>query len=390
MSALAADYEGHWSSEYIVKAKDRGWMNGYEDGTFRPNKSITRAEFSVMLWRALGSPAPQGVSPFTDVADDIWYGKAVTALYEADIVLGYGGGLFGPGGTLTREMAFAMLARAFDLAPESTGDAAEYTAFDDYADVSSWAADATSILVLKGYVEGVGGNLLKPKRALTRGEMAKLLIIVYDGEADKPDDAAPLITLTQSPTASTYGSVKVSVTVEDESDIAFIGWRSSSSGASYTDKTGFIDITDKKEFSVMSNGWYAVCATDVDGNFACKLIQITNIQTSSGDGGGGSSFSISEVNVIDADTITISLNKDISDATITVSPSLGTVTAAYVSATNTYTVDFENTMVNGTVYTVTVAKSGYSSQTAAFTGVNPSKISNVQIGEIGTAEVKGQ
>ena len=56
MSALAADYEGHWSSEYIVKAKDRGWMNGYEDGTFRPNKSITRAEFYVMLWRALGAP----------------------------------------------------------------------------------------------------------------------------------------------------------------------------------------------------------------------------------------------------------------------------------------------------------------------------------------------
>ena len=276
VSALAADYEGHWSAEYIEEVKDRGWMSGYPDGTFGPENSITRGEFSVMLWRVLGSPKPEGGSPFEDVGDDVWYGEAVTALHEIGVASG-SGGLFAPNDTLTREMAFTMLARAFGLEAE---DAEVYATFLDGGDMSNWARDAVSVLIEGGYVEGTDGKLL-PKKTLTRGEMAKLLIAVFDGEGD------PVITLTQSPTASTYGSVKISVTVQSVRDISFVGWRTSSSGASYTDKTGFADITDKKEFSVSSNGWYTACAVDVDGNYAFALIQVTNIQTSGGGSGGG-------------------------------------------------------------------------------------------------------
>jgi len=314
VSALAADYDRHWAAEYITEANTRGWMMGDGQGNFRPNDSITRGEFSVMLWRALGSPAPQGGSPFTDVDDGIWYGDAVTALHEMGIVSGYGGGLFGPGDTLTREMAFVMLARAFGLAPNGPGEAAEYTTFDDYADVSSWATDAASILVLKGYVGGVGGNKLAPKKPLTRGEMAKLLVTVYDGEnvPDEPgelDDTAPVITLTQSPTTSTYNNVKVSVSVQSENNISYIGWRASSSGAEYTDKTGFTDITDKKEFSVSSNGWYAVGIVDGAGNFSYTRMQITNIQTSSGGGGGSSGGTTPTVSSVTVSPASVSIGQ---------------------------------------------------------------------------------
>lgn len=280
-TALAAetDYENHWGASYIDDCRERGWMTGDGQGNFRPDDSITRGEFSVMLWRALGCPAPEGDCPFTDIAADAWYRNAVTALYEAGITLGYDSGLFGPNDTLTREMSFTILARAFDLTPDTDSDAFE--GYDDSGSLSNWARNAAAALILKGYVEGDGNSIL-PKKALTRGEMAKLLVVVYDGE-NEPADTPPVITLTQSPTTNTYGSVTVTVTVTGD-DVAYIGWRSSSGGANYTGKTGFTDITTAKKFSVSSNGWYAVCVLDMAGNFSFKLIQVTNIQTSSGGG----------------------------------------------------------------------------------------------------------
>lgn len=292
-AALAADYDGHWSQEYIDAAISRGWMSGYTDGTFKPDNSITRAEFSAMLWRALGETAPNGSSPFSDVAANAWYHDAVLALYEASIVSGVGNNTFAPDSTLTREMGFTMLSRAFDF---ETNDAGAYSRFSDSSEISTWARDAVSALAERGYVAGIGNNQCAPQKPLTRGETAKLLVAIFDGESapdpvepGKPTDdkTGPTISLSQSPTSSTSGSVTITVTASDASGVAYIGRRTSSSGATYTTSSGFTDITSASKFTVSSNGWYAVCATDVHGNFNYKLIQITNITGSSGGGGGG-------------------------------------------------------------------------------------------------------
>lgn len=154
-----------------------------------------------------------------------------------------------------------------------------------------WAAPYIDEAHTRGWMMGYEDGTFRPDASITRGEMTKLLITAYDGEnaPDEPaDGTAPVITLTQNPTTDTYGSVKISVTIESENDITYIGRRSSSSGAGYTDKTGFTDITSAKEFSVSTNGWYAVCAVDSAGNFAYKLTQVTNMRTSSGGGSGSS------------------------------------------------------------------------------------------------------
>lgn len=303
-TALAGDYESHWAAPYIEKAHERGWMMGDGNGNFWPGDSITRGELSVMLWRALGSPTPQSDCPFTDITADAYYRDAVTALFEMGIGTGVGDGLFGPNVTVTREMAFTMLARAWQLTPVN---AAAYKRFTDWTSVSDWGKDALSAMTEKGYVQGDGGKLM-PKKALTRGQMAKLLVVVCDGE-NTPDVMPPAITLTQSPITSTYGNVTVTAMATDASGVAYIGWRSSSSGASYTNKTGFTDITANKTFSVSSNGWYAVCAVDIAGNFSFKLIQISNIQTFSG--GGGNTPSGVAVTGVTLDRTEIETNKQV-------------------------------------------------------------------------------
>lgn len=132
------------------------------------------------------------------------------------------------------------------------------------------------------------------------------------------------IVLTPSTTASTYGNVTVKVSGAEGA--AFVGWRKASVNASFSDKTGFTDITPEKQFAASSNGWYAVGMVDAFGNFSYKLIQITNIQTYSG--GSGVSAPPAPVAVTG-----VSLNTN--TAALTISPAAGTQTlTATVSPAN--------------------------------------------------------
>ncbi|MDL2273502.1 S-layer homology domain-containing protein, partial [Oscillospiraceae bacterium OttesenSCG-928-G22] len=280
---FANDYEGHWSAAYIEKCRENAWMLGDGQGNFRPEATITRAEFSTMLWRALDKPEASGTGAgFQDVLSGTYYAEAVTALAERGVVTGYGK-RFGPDDSLTREMGITMLARAVSAVPE---DADAYTRYADASDTSDWARDAVSVLTERGVVEGVGGNRLAPRQAMKRGEMAKLLVVVFD-DGEAPADGKPVITLTIDPESENASKVTVTVSVSGGGEIVFIGSRKSSAGATYSDKSGFADITDSGSFTATANGVYAVCVLDGNGDFVYKLIEITNIKASPGGGGFG-------------------------------------------------------------------------------------------------------
>lgn len=163
-SALAA---GNWAAGYMKNAIDNGWIGADQEAS--TDKKVTRAEFAVILWKALGSPAAQGECAFTDVTGDEAK-AAVAALAEKGIVSG-DGTTFDANGTLTRQAGILMLARAFSLEASDKNAAA---GFADWADVADYAKDAVAAAVEKGIVAGVGGNRLAPDQALTLGEVTKL------------------------------------------------------------------------------------------------------------------------------------------------------------------------------------------------------------------------
>lgn len=394
ITASASDYEGHWARQYIDKAGAQGWMSGYPDGTFRPDNSISRAEFSAMLWRAQGSPAPSGGSQFSDVAEDAWYYGAVTALYEAGVVSGMGDGVFAPDDVLTREMGITMLARAFGLTPSNME---AYARFADSGAVSTWARSAVSALTERGYVSGTGDNQCAPGKALTRGEMAKLLVTVFEGEKAKPaptvpgdtegtDETNPVITLSYSPTGTTSGTVTVTVKVTSDSEVTYIGMRSSSSGATYSSNEGFTEITKTSKFSVTSNGWYAVCALDKDKNFNYKLIQITNIRSSGGGGGGGGgSGNVAVTGVTISGTVAVG---DTLTANVAPSNATSVTYAWYVSDTNANTGGTAIDGATSNTYVIAADKEGKyiyvvvkgtGSSTAASAAVGPVAVAPVSV-----------
>ncbi len=96
----------------ILWAVEQGIIKGYEDGTFRPNETVTRAQFVTLLWRYEGSPSPKSDNCiFPDVTDPN-YSKAILWGNDNDIVKGYEDGTFRPGNTCTRGHVAMFMYRA--------------------------------------------------------------------------------------------------------------------------------------------------------------------------------------------------------------------------------------------------------------------------------------
>ena len=109
--------ENRYYRDYIAYAYFYGIVTGYEDGTFRPEDPITRAEAAGMIAKAKNISRVSGVTVFTDLNPDSWYVGYVEALGRLEILHGYGDGTFRPANHLTRAEAVTMLVRISDAAP---------------------------------------------------------------------------------------------------------------------------------------------------------------------------------------------------------------------------------------------------------------------------------
>lgn len=163
------DFPNDWSSKSLERAIDDGLLNG-SNGQINAKGLLTRAQMAAIVARAFGAVKTASLSSYKDVLPSAWYysdmGKAVQmqAFQGAD-------GLLHPNDPITREEAFTVLARAFALAD---GSSSALSAFSDSASVSSWAKGSVAALVENGYVDGANGRL-NPKSNITRAEFSKVI-----------------------------------------------------------------------------------------------------------------------------------------------------------------------------------------------------------------------
>jgi len=101
-ASVPKDVQNHWAKSFVVTAIEKKIVSGYDDGTFRPDKAVTRAEFSHMLNAALGNSVTTNIS-FSDVKSSDWYYSAVQKAVAAGYVSGYDNGSFKPGTAINRQ-----------------------------------------------------------------------------------------------------------------------------------------------------------------------------------------------------------------------------------------------------------------------------------------------
>lgn len=162
-----ADTANHWSHAAVGKWSEYGVVQGYGDGTFKPDQAVTRAEFASLL-QNISRYVETSANTFSDVSSSDWFFEAVTKLKAAGIMEGSDGKAH-PGSNITRQEAAVLLARAFQL--KDTGSS---VAFTDKTDVAAWASAAVGELATRSVLKGFPDGSFKPQATLTRAEATAL------------------------------------------------------------------------------------------------------------------------------------------------------------------------------------------------------------------------
>ena len=177
--------EEHWAYEYISELTSRGIINGYDDGSFRPDANVTRAEFVTILCRAAGADATVSTSDtdiaFSDVTPGDWYYEYAIWAAGTGITNGTSETEFSPNENILRQDICVMLDRySTNIAASPLAPAESAGAFADDGEISDYAKDSVYKLKSAGIVSGTGDNRFKPQTGATRAETAKMVLGIVE------------------------------------------------------------------------------------------------------------------------------------------------------------------------------------------------------------------
>ena len=162
--------------EAVKWAQKKGITGGIGDGLFGPNQPCTRAQIVTFLWRAAGSPEPEGTAAgMTDVAAGSYYEKAVAWAIENGITTGTADGRFAPDATCTRAQGMTFLFRASKASADGAPAFSDVAADAYYAEAVKWATD-------NGITNGTTSSTFSPGSGCTRAQIVTFLWRLYAGK----------------------------------------------------------------------------------------------------------------------------------------------------------------------------------------------------------------
>ena len=179
-NAAFTDTEGHWAQEAIAKwSEEYSVLQGYDDGTFRPDQSITRGAYAGILDRFLKFQDMSEPEIFSDLAGNFWEGS-ILKLHAAGVYLGTDGKALAQN-TITRQQAVTMLTRAFHMDAVATE-----LPYDDAALLAEYARGPVAEMTARGYITDCADGNFRPMDPITRAEFLNILnnmveVMVGDG-----------------------------------------------------------------------------------------------------------------------------------------------------------------------------------------------------------------
>lgn len=174
LKPVFSDIQNHWSKPYVEAMAKAGIINGYEDGTFKPEGTITRAEFAKMLVLALELDIVKYEDGFEDVVAGSWYGDFVATLVENGLAQGYEDNTFKPTGLISRNEMAKILSGVLDV--EVTEEEVE-SILNQYLDnnqIPNWSKESVAKVSMNGIMEG-SENKFNPAGNAKRAEAAAVI-----------------------------------------------------------------------------------------------------------------------------------------------------------------------------------------------------------------------
>ena len=171
---MTTDHPFYEDIKYVY---EKGLMQGVSEDFFQSATTTTRGMIATILYRMEGEPAVKNASSFRDVADGMYYSNAVAWAATNGIVNGYADGTFQPDQTISREQMAAILYRyaQYKGCDVSVGEDTNILSYTDVAQVASYAVPAFQWAVGAGIINGTTATTLSPKGSATRGQVAAIL-----------------------------------------------------------------------------------------------------------------------------------------------------------------------------------------------------------------------
>ena len=188
-------FSSAWYFNAVSETVADGIMQGVGGQLFAPEATLTRAMLTQIIYNMEGKPSYTASGSFSDVAAGSWYYDAITWAAEKGIVMGYGGGRFGPNDNITREQLVTIFYRyvgehrGMDVSAVS-----DLSSYSDVSAISAYAREAMGWAVGAGLISGLGDGRLAPTGLATRAQVAQ----VYLNYRDK---VAPNLKPAPEPTA---------------------------------------------------------------------------------------------------------------------------------------------------------------------------------------------
>lgn len=165
---IPQDIKGHWAYDSIKQFIEKGYISGYEDKTFKPNNSITRAEF-VKIVNKVFNFTEQGGENFKDIEPGKWYYEDICIGVRVGYINGYEDGTFRPNEPISREEAASIISTITNLSGNSS------LKFVDDNKIGAWAKSSVYALAENKIMTGYEDNTFRPKNKITRAEAVATL-----------------------------------------------------------------------------------------------------------------------------------------------------------------------------------------------------------------------
>ncbi|HEY9622541.1 MAG TPA: S-layer homology domain-containing protein [Crinalium sp.] len=181
-SDVPADY---WAYPFIAGLTQRGIVTGFEDGTFRPDQPLSRAEYAAQVQQIFDQQKQNAIT-FQDVPSDFWARSAIDTAVKIGFLKGYPGNVFRPDQPIPRYQVLLSLANGFDLNPPAN-PATVVSTYQDNAQLPGYAVPAIAAATSKSIVVNYPDiNVLHPNRSATRAEVAAMIYqaLVATGRAE--------------------------------------------------------------------------------------------------------------------------------------------------------------------------------------------------------------
>lgn len=180
VSNTFTDAQSGWYKAAVDFAQASGLMNGMTATEFAPNVTTTRAMVAQVLYRLAGSPTVLHIAAIPDADPDAWYYNAMLWASCTGIMQGYEDGTYRPNRAITRQEMATILLRMADVKLGADLVDAALAEIADGGSVASWARAGVAFCYLGGIMNGVGGAHFDPTGMLTRAQLAQVFFNLYN------------------------------------------------------------------------------------------------------------------------------------------------------------------------------------------------------------------